>query len=151
VGPADAEKRVSTFTSILAAIAEASGAVGIYWGDAGATHDPRVFRELAKTRTELPRIGLWTGISIAREGESYGLLSLGMKQFELPDLLLVVPPAKADDAITFMLELLGMVIKDGRPIPEGDTVGRSATEKLRVHYVTSLVDPKARVWRVEMK
>jgi Domain of unknown function (DUF4261) len=74
-----------------------------------------------------------------------------MKQFELPDLLLVVPPAKTDDAIPFMLDLLGMLVESGRPLPEGDTVGRSATDKLPVHYVTSPVDPRAKVWRVEMK
>jgi hypothetical protein len=74
-----------------------------------------------------------------------------MKQFELPDLLLMVPPAKTNDAIPFMLDLLGMVVKSGKPLPEGDTVGRSATEKLAVHYVISPVDPKTKVWRVEMK
>jgi hypothetical protein len=153
-GEGDAMTRLSALTSILAAVAEVSPAVGIYCGDAGATHDPRFFRELARSRTTPSRLALWTGISIAREDNEdkrYSLLSLGMKQFELPDLLLVVPPAKTDDAIPFMLELLGMVVESGKPLPEGDTVGRSATEKLPVHYVTSPVDPKARVWRVEMK
>ena len=50
-----------------------------------------------------------------------------------------------------MLSLLEVIIRDGKPIPEGDTVGRSATEKLPVHYVASPADPKAKVWRVEMK
>src|SRR5262249_38837257 len=147
----DVTTRLSMLTSILAAIAEASPAVGIYWGDAGATHDPEFFREIAKSRTTDSRLMLWTGISIARDGERYSLLSLGMKQFALPDLLLVVPPAKTDDAIPFMLDLLGMVVHGGKPLPEGDTVGRSATEKLPVHYVRSPVDPNAKVWRVEMK
>jgi hypothetical protein len=143
--------RLSVLTSILAATAEASSAVGIYWGDAGATHDPKFFREIAKSRTTPSRLMLCTGISIAREGERYGFLSLGMKQFELPDLLLVVPPAKTDDALPFMFDLLGSVVESGKPLPAGDTVGRSASEKLAVHYVTSPVDPKAKVWRVEMK
>jgi len=149
--PGNVTTRLSLLTSILAAIAEASSAVGIYCGDAGATHDPRFFREIARSRTNESRLMLWTGISIAREGARYGLLSLGMSQFELPDLLLVVPPAKTDEAIPFMLDLLGMVVRDGKPLPEGDTVGRSATEKLPVRYVPSPVDPKAKVWRVEMK
>jgi len=151
VAEGDVTTRLSVLTSILAAIAEASSAVGIYWGDAGATHDPKFFREIAKSRAIAARLTLWTGISIAREGARYSLLSLGMKQFELPDLLLVVPPARTDDAIPFMLDLLGMVVRSGKQLPEGDTVGRSATEKLPVHYVTSPVDPKAKVWRVEMK
>ena len=150
-GKGDAMSRLAAFTSLLAAVAEASSAVGVYCGDAGATHDPKFFREIAKERTTPSRLMLWTGVSIARDGERYRLLSLGMKQFELPDLLLVVPPAKADDALPFMFDLLGMIVASGKALPEGDTVGRSATEKLRVHYVASPVDPKAKVWRVEMK
>jgi hypothetical protein len=147
----DATTRISLLTSIVAALAESSPAVGIYWGDAGATHDPKFFREIAKAREPIARLALWTGISIAREGQRYSLLSLGMKQFELPDLLLVVPLAKSKDAIPFMFDLLGMAIEGGQPLPEGDTVGRTASEKLPVHYVPSPVDPKAKVWRVELK
>ncbi len=147
----DAMTRLSLLTSVLAAISDASSAVGIYWGDAGATHDPKFFREIAKARTSPSRLVLWTGVSIAREGERYSLLSYGMNQFELPDLLLVVPRAKSDDAIPFMLDLLGMIVESGKALPEGDTVGRSASEKLPVHYVASPVDPKTKVWRVEMK
>jgi hypothetical protein len=33
---------------------------------------------------------------------------------------------------------------------DGDTVGRTAAEKLPVHYVPSPVDPKVKVWRVEL-
>jgi hypothetical protein len=147
----DATTRLSLLTSIIAAISDASSAVGIYWGNAGATHDPKFFREIAKERTTLSRLVLWIGVSIAREGKRYNLLSYGMNQFELPDLLLVAPHAKSNDAIPFMLDLLGMVVEGGKPLPEGDTVGRSAAEKLAVHYVSSPVDPKAKVWRVEMK
>jgi hypothetical protein len=147
----DAATRLSLLTSIVAAISDVSSAVGIYWGNAGATHDPKFFCEIAKERTTLSRLVLWIGVSIAREGGRYNLLSYGMNQFELPDLLLVAPPAKSDGAIPFMLDLLGMVVESGKPLPEGDTVGRSASEKLAVHYVPSPVDRKAKVWRVEMK
>jgi hypothetical protein len=148
----EAMARLAAFTSLLAAVAEASSAVGVYCGAAGATHDPRFFREIASERSVSERLKLWTGVSIAaEEGERYSLLSLGMKSFELPDLLLVVPRAKADDAIDRMFSLLESLIARGKAFPEGDTVGRSASEKLKVHYVTSPVDPKAKVWRVEMK
>jgi hypothetical protein len=148
-GKGEGMARFAAFTSLLAAVADASSAVGVYCGD--ATHDPKFFREIAKDRTASSRLMLWIGLSIAREGERYSLLSFGMKQFELPDLLLIVPPTKADESIPFMFDLLGMIVGSGKALPEGDTVGRSATEKLRVHYVTSPVDPKEKVWRVEMK
>src|SRR5215813_7538571 len=44
-GPA--VESLSLLTSFLGAVVEASPAVGIYWGDASATHDPKFFLEAA--------------------------------------------------------------------------------------------------------
>ncbi len=38
-------------------------------------------------------------------------------------------------------DLLGYVAERGEHFPEGDTVGRTADEKLPVHYVSSPIDP----------
>ena len=45
------------------------------------------------------------------------LLSPGMKQFELPDLLLIAPSRKADEALPMFYDLLDYVISRGRPLP----------------------------------
>ena len=73
-----------------------------------------------------------------------------MKQLALPDLLLVTPRAEANDAIGTFFELLGYVAALGRPLTEGETVGRSAAERLPVRYVPSPIDADSRVWRVEL-
>jgi hypothetical protein len=151
-GKGDAMARLAAFTSLLAAVAEASSAVGVYCGDAGATHDPKFVREIARLRSPSERLMVWSGVSIAAEdGGRYSLLSLGMKSFGLPDLLLIVPRAKADEAIERMFDLLAYTIERGAALPEGDTVGPSEKERWPVHYVPSPVDPKAKVWRVEAK
>jgi hypothetical protein len=143
---------LSAFTSILAAVVEASHAVGVYCGNAGATHDPKFFRELAREHDGTSRLMLWSGVSIAREDDGrLSLMSLGMKQLELPDLLLVVPSAKSDDALAAFYDLLAYVVSRGAALPEGDTVGPTEHDRWRVHYVPSPVDPKVKVWRVEMK
>jgi hypothetical protein len=143
---------LSAFTSILAAVVEASHAVGVYCGNAGATHDPKFFRELARERDGPSRLMLWSGVSIAREDDGrLSFLSLGMKQLELPDLLLVVPSAKSDDALAAFYDLLAYLVSRGTALPEGDTVGPTEHDRWRVHYVPSPVDPKVKVWRVEMK
>jgi Domain of unknown function (DUF4261) len=143
---------LGTFTSILAAVVEASSAVGVYCGNAGATHDPKFFRELAREHDVRSRLPLWSGVSIAGEPDGrLSLLSLGMKRLELPDLLLVAPGRKADEALPMLYDLLAYVVARGRPLADGDTVGRSAAEKLPVHYVPSPADPKVKVWRVELK
>lgn len=143
---------LSRFTSLLAAVAEASQAVGIYWGNAGATHDPKFFMSIARERDLVSQIMLWTGVSIARDDNGrLSLLSLGMKQLNLPDLLLTAPKSAGNTALATFFDFLVYVANLGKPIPEGDTVGRTANERLAVHYVPSPIDPNTKVWRVDLK
>jgi hypothetical protein len=143
---------LSFFTSFLAAIAKASSAVGIYWGEASATHDAEFFISTAREPGLMPRITLWTGVSVAREPDGrLSFLSLGMKQLNLPDLLLVAPQSAVNDALAMMFDLLGYVASLGKPLPDGDTVGRTADERLPVRYVPSPLDSTKNVWRVELK
>ncbi len=151
-GTGDRAESLSAFTSLVAAVVEASPAVGVYFGNAGATHDPKFFRDVAREKDPTSRLVLWSGVSIARQPDGrLALLSLGMKQLALPDVLLVVPSKKADQAISTLFDLVGYEVMRGIALPEGDTFGRSDFEKLPVHYVPSPVDPKVWVWRVELK
>ena len=151
-GTGDRAESLSAFTSLVAAVLEASSAVGVYFGGAGATHDPKFFQDVARERDPSSRIVLWSGVSIARQEDGrLSLLSLGMKQLALPDVLLVVPSKRADDAISTLFDLIGYEVMRGRALPEGDTFGRTEIEKLPVHYVPSPVDPKVKVWRVDLE
>ena len=42
------------------------------------------------------------------------------------------------------------IAANGKPLPEGDTIGRTPDERLPVHYVPSPIDPDVKVWRVEL-
>ena len=77
------------FTRFVAAATTASGAVGVYWGSGGATHEPGFFVAM-------------------------------------------------------------YVIKFGKALPDGDTVGRADGESLPVHYVDSPIEPGTKVMRVEL-
>src|SRR5262245_43782230 len=143
---------LSCFTSLLAAVAKASSSVGVYWGNAGATHDPKFFISTAREQGIVPRIMIWTGVSVEREPDGrLSLLSLGMEQLKLPDLLLVAPKSTGNDALSTFFDFLGYVAERGKPIPEGDTVGRSPDERLPVKYVPSPIDASKKVWHVELK
>lgn len=142
---------LSRFTSLVAAVTKASPAVGVYWGQAGATHNSEFFLSVASDRGLVPRMMLWSGISIAREKDGRrSFLSLGMKQLDLPDLLLIAGEALTRDALPTMFDLLAYVAKRGKALPEGHTVGRTADERLPVRYVTSPIDSSKKVWRVEL-
>ena len=137
-----------TLTALLAAVAEASSAVGIYWGNAGATHDPEFFINVARDDDDDAKIMLWTGISFAQEPDGrLSLLSLGMRQLGLPDMWVVA--AKESEPLPWLLDMLNYVVSRGEPLPDGDTVGRTADEKLPVRYVPSPIDGETEVCKIE--
>jgi hypothetical protein len=143
---------LSLFTSLLAAVTETSDALGVYWGGAGATHDPRFFLSTARDRDVSSRIMLWTGVSVAHDQDGHlNLLSMGMKQLNLPDLLLIAPRSMGNGALGTFFDFLSYNAEFGEPLPEGDTIGRTADERLPIHYVASPLDSKVKVWRVELK
>lgn len=147
-------QKLSCMTSLLAAVSKATSAVGIYWGDAGATHDPATFQSMAQRPQLGARISQWTGVSVARERNGrLSLLSLGMeRQLKLPDLLLTAPEKMAKEEVLGMFfDLLGYVAQRGEPLPEGDTVGRDDGARVPVHYVPSPLDKTKQVLRVELK
>lgn len=142
-------ERLLRQTRVVAALTKATAATGVYEGNAGATHDPEFYVDMTSDSSALPLM-LWTGISLVRKPAATELLTLGMSQFELPDILLVAPPSEANEALLFVFDLVGYVLGRGSAIPEGETVGRTAEEKLAVTYVASPLDPSARVMRVEL-
>jgi hypothetical protein len=152
VAPGDTpHSSLSRFTTVLAAVTAASPAVGVYWGNAGATHDAEFFLSIAREQGIVPRLMLWNGVSVARERDGrLSLLSLGMSQLALPNLLLVSGPDSQAAAMETMFDLLAYVAQRGAAIREGETVGRTDEERLPVRYVTSPVDAEARVWHVEL-
>jgi hypothetical protein len=147
-----AVESLTRFTTLVTAVSEATHAVGVYWGGAYATHDPKFVSQVARKPGLAPHLMIWCGVSVAREPSGrISLLSIGMKQLDLPELLLTAPAGDDGTALATMFDLLAYVADRGQPLPEGDTVGRTETEKWPVHYVPSPMDAKTRVWRVEMR
>jgi Domain of unknown function (DUF4261) len=150
---ASAVQKLSCMTALLAAVSKATGAVGIYWGDARATHDPTTFQSMAQRSQLAARMTLWTGVSVAREpGGRLSLLSLGMEQLDLPDLLLTAPEkTQTEELLGMFFDLLSYMTQRGEPLPDGDTVGRENGERVPVHYVPSPLDKSKQVWRIELR
>jgi hypothetical protein len=142
---------LSAFTSLVAAVAQVSGAVGIYWDNAGATHDPKFFVTAARKPGSMPRIMLWTGVSVARDPDGrVSMLSLGMKQLGLADMLVTAPKVSGNGALDTFFELLSYVADKHKVFREGEAVARTEGESLPVRSVPSPLDARKKVWRVDL-
>ena len=135
-------------TRVVAALAKAAGAVAVYEGAAGATHDAAFYLEVARS-DGLP-VELWTGVRLTVTGASLEFLTLGLEALQLPELLVSAPANQLEDALSFLFVVVGYLAHRGEAIATGETVGRSATEKYVVNYVPSPLDPAKRVMRVDM-
>jgi len=145
------DQALTVFTTVVAAVAETVDAVGVYWGPGQATHEPKFFHEIAAHATQGPPVMLWAGVSLARQRGEISLLSRGLpEQVGMPDLLLTAPSAQGNEALGFFFDLLSYMIRRGRAPADGESVGRSAAEKLFVRYVPSPAGDDARVMRVAL-
>ncbi|MBS2018082.1 MAG: DUF4261 domain-containing protein [Deltaproteobacteria bacterium] len=137
-------------TRAVAACVDALGASAIYEGNARATHPTGFYLDVVKTMS--PPLMLWTGVSIAHESPTRtSILTLGIQNMVgLPDMLVGVSRANANEALSFLFDILLYVVRRGQPLPNGDTIGRTAEEKLKVSYVVSPVDATRKVVRIDL-
>ena len=142
---------LTAFTSVIAAIAKAAPAVGVYMGNAGATHAAEFVTSIAGERHVNSRIMLWNGLSRSLESDGrMSFLSYGMAQLGLPNLYLIAAADKAGESLGTFFDLLTYVANRGEPIPEGDTVGSTEDEHIEVNYVPSPTNDGSTVWRVRL-
>jgi hypothetical protein len=140
---------LQAFTRVVAALLVATRAQAVYWGDSGATHPAGFFVDIAQN-VEIP-MPLWSGVSQGRTAEGrISLLSLGMSQVALPDLLLTARPEDAQEALAFFYDLLAYVAERGIVLRAGETTGRTAEELLVVRHQPSPMDDELTVFCVDL-
>lgn len=140
--------RLTTLVRFAAAIAVASNAVGVYLGN-GVAHPADFFVEQARADFTMM---LLCGVVVIDDGHGRRqLLSRGMKQLGLPELLVKTRGPVDDNALGLFFELVALLARRGEPLPPRDTVGRDEHEKLRVRYEPSPLDATEPVWSVDFE
>lgn len=140
--------RLTTLVRVAAAIAIASNAVGVYLGN-GVAHPADFFVEQARADFTMM---LLCGVVVLDDGHGRRqLLSRGMKQLGLPELLVKTRGSVDDNALGLFFELVALLARRGEPLPPRDTVGRDEHEKLRVRYEASPWDATEPVWSVDLE
>jgi hypothetical protein len=137
-------------TELVAAVAEVSSALGVLWADAPAVHSRRLFVDEARDiSADDPPLPLWLGLSIARRSEQrVSLLTLGMPKLGHPNLRI---EGSADNAtLGFVFDTAKYLVVQNATIHDGDTVGHSATQRIRVRHEPSPIDPTETVLAIEL-
>lgn len=137
------------FTRVLASVIEASNAVGVYWGQVSVSHPSDFFIDVVNGDEDF-WVMLWTGVSRATpQPDRLSLLSLGMEQLGIENLQVSGPKSMNQDLLMNFFQLLGYAIERGEVIPDGDTVGSSADERLKVRHEASPIEPGKTIWCID--
>jgi hypothetical protein len=137
-------------TKIVAAVIEESNAVAAYWG---VNLQPRDFFLKASAHASadnLPAM-LWVSYRMSREASGHLSLSTrGLKDFGLMEIETKEAKMPGAELFDLVLGATQYLISKGAVIKDGDTIGHSATQKIRVRHADSYWNPGEKVYRIEL-
>ena len=113
-------------------------AIAVSWGSVLVSAD-QFAGEFHRFQSEqvLP-VRLWVMIQLSGDGEGGTIVSTsGMDAFGLMEIEANSAPMEPQDALLFVNNLAGYLISNGAVINDGDTVGGSETERIKVRFAPS--------------
>jgi hypothetical protein len=146
-----ARDRAILLTKVCASVlANCNAALGVMYGDAGVLARREVFRDLAveSLRTSLPA-ELWIDCAVARvnktksQGYTTGLAALGHPEIEAVNI-----PESPERLHSRMIGVARYLVEHGPIIQEGDAIGQSANEHIRVSFGDSKFGNRGAVMRL---
>jgi hypothetical protein len=135
------ERRI-ILTKVVGAVLADTDALGVYWGEGTLVHEPSEFRKRAATASanDIPG-SLWIDVRVEKNGDgtfrcfTTGMAPLGFLEIEVEKSTL--PP---DELLGFIGDTTCHIVNNRLQIPDGDTMGRTATEKYKVQHGRSMFD-----------
>jgi hypothetical protein len=143
--------RAAKLTKVCAAVlAHCNASLGVLFGEAGVLARKDVFRDMAveSLRTSLP-VELWVDCKVGpcgqgmAQGFTKGLTSLGHPEIEAKGL-----PESPQRLHSRLLGVARYVVEHGQIIQEGDAIGESAEERIRVAFGPSYYGHPGEVMRL---
>lgn len=135
-----ARERDTTMAMLTAAVVDSVPAVGAMLGHGALFHKAKVFSGLAALGAQQGAIPSELAVDIATERVSESRMAF--RTFNLPrygrENFYVTCPIKGKGALDFVMGLVRWMLNDpDKQLPTGETVGRSADEKITIHRVQS--------------
>jgi hypothetical protein len=144
------ERRI-ILTNLVATVLRHTDAVGVYWAEGTVVHAPETFLEQSEgiSETQIPG-QLWIDVRLEQNDDdsfrcfTTGLAPLGHLEIEVPRATL-----KPQEVLEFVGDTACYMVNTNTPIADGETLGRTATEKFKVRHAKSMFD-RGTVMRIEM-
>ena len=135
------ERRV-VLTKVVSAVVADTNAVGVYWGEGTLVHEPSEFLQRASTVSAQNIPGtLWLDVRVVRNPDgtlrcfTTGMSPLGFLEIEVEKSSLA-----PEELMDFIGDTACYIVNNRLHVPDGDTMGRTATEMYKVRHGQSMFD-----------
>lgn len=124
--------------------------IGVYWGNASVCNSRAVFEDFcAEISSEHLPVPVWLRFQLVQPTEDgFGMYTLGMSQFDLMDIEVDCCTLDIGDLFEFVSSIAHYLIQSGPVIADGNTVGGSAEERIRVRHRPSMIDKTKKVYKI---
>jgi hypothetical protein len=149
-GAGNAVERHIYLTRLVSAVAANADSAGIYWGAGTVVHDPTAFQEqAAELSPDNLAPQLWVDMRLEQnEDGSFRFFTTGMASFGCLEIEIDRSPRLPEEILDFCYSIVSYVLQRGTTIGDGETVGRSADERIKVRHKASMWD-RAKVMKLE--
>jgi hypothetical protein len=143
--------QAALLSRVLASAIAVSGSVqAVYFGSANHVVLPGLFRELTQATLPEPMPIAWVAINVGERpdgvmtGHTRGMDMLGLMDIEIPE-----TQDSAEEVFGRLTGIVDYLVENGMVISDGDTLGATAEERIRVVHGPSALDPERQVMRLQ--
>jgi uncharacterized protein DUF4261 len=151
-GAEDPVRRRLTLTAVTALAAKQSGVMAVYWGDARLVIFPPLFIGMAEeiNTPQSPPLYLWVDLRAFRNEDgttglfTTGLAALGHMEIEIPRIKMEIGELRE-----WLVGIMCYLLEKGPVLMDGQTIGMSAEQQIRITHCPSIFGHPGQVIRLE--
>ena len=151
--PGSTTERDQLMAILVGAILSGCKPVGVKMGHGVLFHRPDIFQRIAfiAAKEDAFPVELCVDVTVARDSEDrISLLTYNLPRYDREDFYITAPMA-GQGALDFVLMMARWMIMDpNKHLPTGDTMGRSAEEKLLIQRTPNPIDEEQVVIRLDL-
>lgn len=151
-GEEDPVRRRLTLTASTALAAQQPGVTAVYWGETSLIIFPRLFVEMAEeiNTPQSPPLLLWVDLRASQNEDgttslfTIGLAPLGHMEIEIPRIKMEIGELRE-----WLLDIIRYLLENGPVLLDGQTIGMSVEQKIRIRHCSSIFGHAGQVIRLE--
>ncbi|MBO0756115.1 MAG: DUF4261 domain-containing protein [Bradyrhizobiaceae bacterium] len=151
-GAADPVRRRLTLTAVTALAAKQSGVMAVFWPQATLVIFPRLFVDMSEeiNSPQAPPLYLWVDLRAFRNADgttglfTTGLSQLGHMEIEIPSIDMEIGELRE-----WLLNIMYYLLEKGPVLMDGQTIGTSAEDQIRIRHCPSSFGHPGKVIRLE--